>query len=77
MDGTAHQQHGLAAVFEPEERGDIVGAQGFGQLVIGLDRIAQQRPPVTQEIAFVRVAQGDIIVAEDPADDVVQDFRIG
>ncbi len=77
MDGAAHQQDGLAAFFEAEERGDIVGAQGFGQLVIGLDRIAQQFAAVAQEKALVRVAQGDVIVAEDPADDIVQDFRIG
>ena len=76
MDGTAHQQHNLAAIFKPEERGDIIRSQGIGQAIISLDRIAQQRAPVTQEIPFIRVTQGDIIVPEDPADDVVEDFRI-
>ena len=77
MDGTADQQHGLVAFFDTEERSDIVGAQGLGQLGIGLDRVEHQLAPITQEIAFVRVAEGDVIVAEDTTDDVVQDFGIG
>ncbi len=77
VDDAAHQQDGLAAFFQAEERGDIVGTQGFGQLVVGLDRVAQQFAAVAQEIALVRVTHGDIIVAEDTADNVVQDLRIG
>ncbi len=40
VDGTAHQQNGLAALFQAEERGDIVGFQRFGQLVVSFDRVA-------------------------------------
>jgi hypothetical protein len=51
--------------------------QGFGQLVVGFRRVAQQFAVVAQEKALVRVTQGDILVAEDPADQAVQDFGIG
>ncbi len=69
VDGAAHQQDGLAPVLDAEERGDVVGQQGRGQLVVGFDGVAHQFAAVAQEVAPLGVAVGHFVDAEDPGDD--------